>query len=217
MKRLGIARVSTVFAWRIIDEYILPNEQVVSVEATNLRVFPILQSRTHEIWARFFASTLKDRLRYTPSDCFETFPFAEDFETDPAMEAVGEAYHDHRAASMIERNEGMTKTYNRFHNRRETAADIVRLRELHAEMDRAVLRAYGWDDLADRAEPRFLDEANEDDHKYQGRLFWPSEFRDEVLARLLALNAQRAAAERTAGIAPRTRRRSVDQPELEDV
>ena len=27
---------------------------------------------------------MKDRLRYTPSDCFETFPFPEDFETNPA-------------------------------------------------------------------------------------------------------------------------------------
>jgi hypothetical protein len=63
------------------------------------------------------------------------------------------------------------------------------LRELHAEIDRAVLRAYGWDDLTERAEPQFLDETNEDDHKYQGRLFWPAEFRDAVLARLLALNA----------------------------
>ena len=48
--------------------------------------------------------------------------------------------------------------------------------------------------------PIFLDETNEDDHTYQGRLFWPSDFRDEVLARLLALNAERAAAERAAGI-----------------
>ena len=69
-------------------------------------------------------------------------------------------------------------------------------------MDHAVLRAYGWRDLADRAEPIFLDETNEDDHTYQGRLFWPSAFRDEVLARLLALNAERAAAERAAGLVP---------------
>ena len=70
-------------------------------------------------------------------------------------------------------------------------------------MDRAVSReAYGWNDLADRAEPIFLDETNEDDHTYQGRLFWPSAFRDEVLSRLLALNAERAAAERAAGLAP---------------
>jgi len=47
-----------------------------------------------------------------------------------------------------------------------------------------VLEAYGWHDLAARAKPIFLDEANEDDHTYQGRLFWPSDFRDEVLGRL---------------------------------
>jgi hypothetical protein len=32
------------------------------------------------------------------------------------------------------------------------------------------------------------------------RLDWPAEFKDEVLARLLALNAERAAAERAAGL-----------------
>ena len=37
--------------------------------------FGVLQCRIHEAWARFFGSSLKDRLRYTPSDCFETFPF----------------------------------------------------------------------------------------------------------------------------------------------
>ena len=118
------------------------------------------------------------------------------------MKTAGHAYHDHRAALMVARNEGMTKTYNRFHDRSETAEDIQRLRELHAAMDRAVLEAYGWHDLAARAQPIFLDETNEDDHTYQGRLFWPSDFRDEVLARLLALNAERHAEEVRLGIAP---------------
>ena len=83
----------------------------------------------------------------------------------------------------------------------DAAEDIARLRDLHAEMDQAVLRAYGWDDLADRAAPEFLTEDTEDDHAYQGRLFWPAAFRDEVLARLLKLNAERAEAERLAGLA----------------
>ena len=96
----------------------------------------------------------------------------------------------------------MTKIYNRFHDPDERSEEIARLRELHAEMDRNVLHAYGWDDLAERAEPIFLDGTNEDDHTYQGRLFWAPAFRDEVLARLLALNAERAAAERAAGLAP---------------
>ena len=56
---------------------------------------------------------MEDRLRYTPSDCFRTFPFPSNFETDPALEAAGAAYHAFRAQLMIDRNEGMTKTYNR--------------------------------------------------------------------------------------------------------
>ncbi len=115
-----------------------------------------------------------------------------------ALERAGRAYHDHRAALMIVRNEGMTKTHNRFHDCSERAEDIDRLRELHAAMDCAVLEVYGWHDLAAHAAPVFLDETNEDDHTYQDRLFWPSDFRDEVLARLLALNAERAAAESAA-------------------
>jgi hypothetical protein len=132
------------------------------------------------------------------------------------LESIGQAYHDHRAALMVARNEGMTKTYNRFHAPTDTAEDIQRLRELHAEMDRAVLQAYGWDDLAARAEPIFLDETNEDDPTYQCRLFWPSAFRDEVLARLLTLNAERAAAERSAGLAPTLGDSEEDAPDEDE-
>src|SRR6266567_7484368 len=89
--------------------------------------------------------------------------------------------------------------------------DIQCLRELHAAMDRAVLEAYDWHDLAARAAPIFLDETNEDDHTYQGRLFWPSDFRDEVLARLLALNAERHAEEVRLGIAPGMKGRPADE------
>ena len=161
---------------------------------------------------------MKDDLRYTPSDCFETFPFPPGFETDAPSEAAGRAYHDHRAALMVARNEGMTKTYNRFHDRTETSEDIQRLRDLHAAMDRAVLEAYGWHDLAGRAAPMFLDESNEDDHTYQGRLFWPSDFRDEVLAFLLALNAERHAEEVRLGIAPGQGKRAQEaEDEEEDV
>jgi hypothetical protein len=114
---------------------------------------------------------------------------------------------------MVARNEGMTNTYNRFHDAGERSTDIVRLRELHAEMDRAVLRACSWDDVAERVEPAFLDEANKDDHTYQGRLFWPSAFRDEVLARLFALNAERHAEEVRLGTTPRLKGRSGDDDE----
>lgn len=162
--------------------------------------FCLLQSTVHETWARFFSSTLEDRLRYNPTDCFRTFPFPANFETYPALEAAGETYHAFRAQLMVARNEGLTKTYNRFHARGENGADIARLRSLHHEMDVAVLRAYGWDDLADRAAPEFIEQDADEGKTPKTRLDWPAEFKDEVLARLLALNATRAAQERAAGL-----------------
>ncbi len=160
----------------------------------------LLQARSHELWARYFGSTVKDDPTYTIKLCFRTFPFADAYETDPSLEAVGEAYHAFRAELMIERNEGLTKTYNRFHARGENAGDIARLRALHHEMDVAVLRAYGWADLANRAAPEFIEQVADEGKAPKTRLDWPAEFKDEVLARLLTLNAERAAEERVAGL-----------------
>lgn len=158
--------------------------------------FAVLQSRVHEVWTRFFASTLEDRLRYTPSDCFDTFPLPLDHAGNAALETAGRAYHDHRATLMTARGEGMTPTYNRFHRAAYTASDIATLRNLHAALDRAVLVAYGWDDLAAQAEAVSLTADREDDHRYRDRLFWPAAFRDVVLGRLLRLNEERAGMER---------------------
>lgn len=169
---------------------------------SNLSPFAVLQSRVHEVWARFFSSTLEDRLRYAPSDCFDTFPFPLNYETDQKLEHAGLIYRDHRAALMVKADEGMTKTYNRFHNADVTNASIQELRDLHDEMDRAVLRAYRWDDLADELRSEFLTEETEDEHTYQGRCFWNADGRDRVLSRLLALNAERHAEEVRLGIAP---------------
>ena len=161
---------------------------------------------------------MKDDLNYAPTDCFDTFPLPEGEDWFSGVDYKAERYFVHRAALMVARNDGMTKTYHRFDEPIETAEDIWRLRELHAGMDRSVLEAYDWRDLAARAAPVFLDETNEDDHTYQGRLFWPSDFRDEVLARLLTLNAERHAEEVRLGIAPGVKRKSEDDKEdaLED-
>lgn len=169
--------------------------------------FAVLQSSAHHVWARTFGYTFEDRFGYAPSDCFETFPFPLGLEADAAIEAIGQTYHDHRAELMVAANEGMTKTYNRFHKASETNPAIQRLRELHDEMDRAVLRAYGWDDLADTLQPEFLTEDAEDDHTYQGRYFWPAAQRDQVLSRLLALNAERYEQELKAGLHEKGRKR----------
>jgi hypothetical protein len=132
-----------------------------------------------------------DAPTYNPSQVLEPLPFPEE---TPELTIVGREYHDFRAALMVRNGEGQTIAYNHFDNAANRTSDIIRLRDLHQEMDRAVLRAYGWLDLAESVVPEFLDRANEDDQRYQDRLFWPAPFRDEVLTRLLALNAERAAA-----------------------
>ena len=181
-----------------------------AVFADSLIVFPFdtyaafcaLQSRPHEIWARFFGSSMKDDLRYTPSDCFETFPFPEGWETDSVLEAVGKEYYEFRAALMVQNNEGMTEIYNRFHDPGERSPEIAKLRKLHEEMDCAALQAYGWGDIPTGCEFLLdyeIDEEERGRKKKPWRYRWPDEVRDEVLARLLALNAERALGERLAG------------------
>ena len=104
------------------------------VYAERLTVFPVntyaafcaLQARPHEIWARTFGSSLKDDLLYTPSNCFETFPFPVGWDAHSDLETAGKEYYEFRAALMIENNEGMTKTYNRFHDPDERSPKIIR-------------------------------------------------------------------------------------------
>ncbi|MBW4669008.1 MAG: class I SAM-dependent DNA methyltransferase [Cyanomargarita calcarea GSE-NOS-MK-12-04C] len=182
------------------------------VFANSLNIFPfqtystftVLQSGIHEIWARFFSSTIQEGLRYNPSDCFETFPFPENWETNPSLEAIGNSYYEYRAALMVRNNEGLTDTYNRFHDPDEQDPEILKLRELHTAMDRAVLDAYGWSDISTDCD-FILDyvDADEDQEtegskrqkKKPWRYRWCEEVHDEVLARLLELNQQRAEAE----------------------
>lgn len=153
------------------------------------REFSVLQSTIHEVWARKYSSTLETRLSYTTTDVLETFPFPRSPE---GLENIGEAYHKHRRQIMLARQEGLTSTYNRFHNPKENAEDILRLRELHVEMDRAVAAAYGWGDL----------ELGHDFHETaRGDRFTVSESaRRDVLSRLLKLNHERWDEEEKAGL-----------------
>ena len=99
-------------------------------------------------------------------------------------------------------DEGLTKTYNRFHDPYENDAEIAKLRELHAAMDHAVLDAYGWTDIPTDCEFLLdyeIDEEEWGNRKKPYRYRWPDDVRDEVLARFLELNAERAAADNRAG------------------
>ena len=180
------------------------DQKLIVFPTSSFAFFAVMQSRLHDAWALFFGSSLEDRPVYTPSDCFETYPFPENYQHARTLEYLGEEYYKCRAALMVRNNEGLTATYNRLHDPVEVSADIFGLRELHQAMDRAVLDAYGWTNLQPKLE-FLLEYEGEDDAENDGkkawRYRWPDEFRDEVLARLLALNAQRAEEERLAGAA----------------
>jgi hypothetical protein len=196
-RMMVMSRVGKHHALAFVASNQIPSTRLSVIADPGYGMFGQFQSRVHEIWARKFGGMVGETPIYNPKKCFLTFPLINS-DTKQVAEAA-RVYHEYRDVLMDARQEGLTKTYNRFHLRSETATDIVRLRELHSEMDKAVLEAYGWHDLAERASPEFLDESDEDNQNYQGRLSWRSELREEVLTRLLGLNAERGAEECVSG------------------
>jgi hypothetical protein len=156
--------------------------------------FAVLQSRIHEVWARMFGTSMKDDLRYTGTTCYENYPFPE---LADGLEIAGEIYNNERAAVMVGLQLGLTKLSNRLNSQDDHSPEILRLRELHAAMDKAVLKAYGWPDIIPAYEFSG-DYENEDGSAGSVRLNFTEEVRDDILRRLLALHAERLSEEQSA-------------------
>ena len=200
---LVISQTSRTLAFAFLPTNMVYSSKLILFPFSQFAAFSVLQCRVHEIWVRFFGSTMKDDAVYTPSDCFETFPFPSNWEFRSEFESAGKEYYEFRAALMVRNDEGMTKTYNRFHDPYENSVDIAELRRLHAAMDRAVLNVYGWADIPTDCEFMLdyeIDEETWGNKKKPYRYRWPDPVHDEVLARLLELNAERAAEEARAGL-----------------
>ncbi|MBI3667964.1 MAG: restriction endonuclease, partial [Acidobacteria bacterium] len=181
------ARISSHPAVSFVQTGYVYSDGTVVLASSSYAVFSGLQCTFHGEWYRSHGSTLETRLRYTPSDCFETFPFPS---LPTSLDPIGERYHCYRRELMTARREGLTVTYNRFHSPHETSQDIATLRRLHVELDRAVAAAYGWTDL---------DLGHGFHETKQGIRYTISEpARREVLDRLLALNHERYAQEQAA-------------------
>lgn len=178
-------------------------------------LYAVVQSTLHEVWARKYSGALKQDLRYSPSNCFDTFPFPEGLwqTANPVLTDLGVAYHEYRRALMRQLWLGLTDIYNLFHTRDLTPAQVAKvskksaeeaeagyqgileLRRLHRELDATIRDAYGWTDLNlghDFIEVETLPEND------RVRYTISPVARKEVLKRLLALNHQRAAAEAAA-------------------
>jgi len=153
------------FAWFAADG--VPDHALIVFASDDDYTFGVLHSRVHEMWARGTGTQLREvesGFRYTPSTCFETFPFPRS--TDERREAVAAA-----ARELVRLRDGWLnppglapddlprRTLTNLYNERPTW-----LSDIHATLDAAVFAAYDWPaDLAD----------------------------DEILARLLELNLAR--------------------------
>lgn len=156
-----------------------------------------------------------------------TFPQNVTTEKDQRLETISEAYHEHRRQLMLSMQLGLTKTYNLFHSNAITAQSvddkdkqvaslqkhlekmtntisfdeaiqgILKLRELHVQMDEAVLDAYGWNDIALQHGFQNVDYLPENDRV---RFTIHPDARKEVLKRLLVLNHKIHEEEKESGL-----------------
>ncbi|HBJ36158.1 MAG TPA: hypothetical protein DDZ51_15690 [Planctomycetaceae bacterium] len=151
-------------------------------------------SRVSDIWN---AHTQR-RLTEASSNGFVTRPciMRTPKASDKLLEQSASEYFDFRTKTMIYSDAGLIELMNRFHDPKETSEEIQKLRGLHEAMDRAVLNAYGWQDLALSArceflppqgvkQPRFFRRSAQDERDI--RLRWTDEFSQRVLDRLLAI------------------------------
>jgi hypothetical protein len=196
----------------------------------------------HEVWARKYSGALETRLRYSPSECFDTFPFPEGLwqTANPALADLGERYHEHRRALMLRLWLGLTDLYNLFHTRDLTPAQVAKVGKKTPHPSPLPQGAREFDEEAGyqgilelRRLHRQLDEAIRDAYGWPdldlGHDFVEVETlpendrirytlsptaRKEVLKRLLAENHRRAAEQAVATPVKKTRGR---KPKNDDV
>jgi hypothetical protein len=203
---LIINRYSKIPVFSFIKKGDIYSDSIVVITIEEFSIYSILNSDIHVQWAWKFSSTMRDAgIRYLPSSCFETFPFPQNLSPDmeQELERIGEEYHEFRRQIMLKLELGLTKTYNLFHckdltteqikkqskkdqNTCETGSrDILKLRELHKQMDEAVLRAYEWTDIELGHDFYEVDYLPENDRI---RYTISPQARKEILKRLLELN-----------------------------
>jgi hypothetical protein len=196
---IAIARVSKVIMPVIVPTAQVLSEQTIVFATDDTGLFALLSSSPHYWWTIERASTLESRIRYTPTDVFETLPLpGMTFE----MRELGRRLSAFRRDLMLSRQAGLTATYNLVHDPKCADADIAELRDIHRAIDEAVVRAYGWTDLLDS----LLDHHFHDTRQGTRYTIGPV-VRQEILDRLLELNHARYAAEVKAGLHDKRRKK----------
>lgn len=126
------------FCWT--DSTVCPSDLTVVFAFEDDYAMGILVSSVHGAWARSEGSTLRVDLRYTPTSCFETFPWPD---RDPKhVELIGARSVDLlkiRSEICDQEQIGLTKLYNAVDE-----GAWQQLAKAHRDLDEAVAKAYGW-------------------------------------------------------------------------
>ena len=161
----------------------LPDDSLIAIASDDAWILGTLQSRVHEVWAYACAATLEDRPRYIKTTCFDPFPFPDPDEfTKQRIRDLGEQLDAHRKRQQaLHPDLTITGMYNVLEKLRSGHALTAKekkihedglvsvLKQIHDDLDAAVFDAYGWPhDLTD----------------------------EQILERLVALNAERAEEEK---------------------
>ncbi len=193
--------------FQYLDGSILPDHMLIAFGLDSASLLGILSSRLHFKWANSTGGSLGGYIgdiRYNKTRCFETFPFPDATpEQEGKIRDLAERLDAHRKRQQAQHPDlTLTGMYNVLEKLRSdetlTAKDktiheqglVSVLKELHDELDRAVFAAYGWNDLADKlvglpgATTPLPDKSDAQ-----------AAAEEELLQRLVDLNAQRAAEE----------------------
>jgi type II restriction/modification system DNA methylase subunit YeeA len=219
-----------IFSWA--DPMVLPDDGIYIFARDDDYFFGVLHSRFHEVWARSQGTQVREResgFRYTPTTCFETFPFPEpneqqkidistaakelnalrenwlnppEWTTTHILEFPGATNGPWSRFVVDPDKRGIgTVRYSRLEPRDDDCAKKLAKRTLtnlynerpawlanaHAKLDAAVTAAYGFGvDLTD----------------------------EQILEKLLALNLERAAAEKKSSAPKRRASRAKSAEEL---
>jgi hypothetical protein len=173
------------------------DQKLVIIATQSHAVFVVLCSNLHYFWAITRGGSMRTDAVYTPTDVFEPFPFPLFVENDSNLERLGLAYHEARASFMKAAGIGLTGLYNRLHDPSDNDPHIIKLRNLHCNIDSAVTAAYGWDDL--HLDQDFYEVADLPEND-RVRFTISEQTRLEILRRLSQLNRERYNEEVAQGI-----------------
>jgi hypothetical protein len=142
---VALSRVSKYLAPSQTAPDVIWSDSLVVFADRSREFFGSLLSSLHEVWVRAYASKLETRLRYTPSDVFETFVRPREY---PAcLSSIVQQFLDNRSDLCKKFDSGVTDVYNKFHQADLEDSDLLKLRSLQQKIDRAIADAYGWTDL----------------------------------------------------------------------